>query len=237
MISRIEIPNTIDFAAGETILFDKPSGISSFDVIRKIRKVHFIKKIGHAGTLDPLATGLLILCTGRFTKKINEYQGLPKQYTATMKLGATTASYDTETELEETFKWKHISRNDVEAVIPNFLGDINQVPPVYSAIRVNGERLYKKALRGEKPELKPRKIHIESIEIVKFNLPEIVISVKCSKGTYIRSLVHDMGKALDSGACMTALRRDAIGEFRADNAIDIGLFKELISNPDIEVKQ
>jgi tRNA pseudouridine55 synthase len=213
-----------DFIAGATLLVDKPAGWTSFDVVNKIRYKlkHQLKvkkiKVGHSGTLDPMATGLLVICTGKFTKKLNELQGLPKTYTGTMKLGATTPSYDAETEEQEHFPTDHIDESLIEQARLKFQGDLEQLPPVFSAIKVNGEPLYKKARRGEKVEVEPRDVKIFDFKISRIAVPEVDFYVHCSKGTYIRSLAHDFGRALNSGAYLTALRRTSIGDYDISQA-------------------
>ncbi len=213
-----------NFTAGATLLVDKPQGWTSFDVVNKIRyklkrklKVKKIK-VGHSGTLDPMATGLLIICTGKATKQLAEYQGLTKCYTGTLHLGAATPSYDAETEVEEVFPVHHITPEMLETARRRFLGDIEQVPPVFSAIKVDGQPLYKKARKGESVQIDPRRVHIYDFRFTRIALPEVDFVVKCSKGTYIRSLAHDLGKALDSGAYLTALRRTRVGDFRIEDA-------------------
>jgi len=216
-----------DYRAGATLLVDKPIGWTSFDVVskirNKIRKRLGVKKIkvGHAGTLDPMATGLLIICTGKFTKKLGEFQQLPKVYTGTLRLGATTPSYDAETEVDEEFPTDHIDPGLLEQARRSFLGDIDQIPPMFSAIKVDGQPLYKKARKGERIDIAPRPVHIASFELTRIDLPEVDFEVTCSKGTYIRSLVHDFGKAVRSGAYLTALRRMAIGPYTVNEAWDL----------------
>ncbi len=213
-----------NFQTGETLLIDKPLGWTSFDVVNKVRytikhKLGVKKiKVGHAGTLDPLATGLLIVCTGKFTKKINEYQGLPKIYTGSLTLGATTPSYDKETAIDATFPIEHIDSQLLEKARQQFLGDIQQFPPMFSAIKVDGVALYKQARRGKKVEVKARPVHIFDFDFTKIELPEIAFEVNCSKGTYIRSLAYDLGKALDSGAYLSSLCRTKIGNFKLEDA-------------------
>ncbi|MGS2740777.1 tRNA pseudouridine(55) synthase TruB [Sinomicrobium sp. M5D2P17] len=214
-----------DFKNGEILLIDKPLHWSSFQAVNKIkwaiRKKYSLKKIkvGHAGTLDPLATGLLIICTGKFTKKIPELQGQIKEYTGSFTLGATTPSYDLETTTDHTFPTEHITEELIYNTTSQFIGDIDQVPPVFSAIKKDGKRLYEHARKGETVEIASRKIHISKFEITAIDLPEISFRVVCSKGTYIRSLAHDFGKALGSGAHLSSLRRTGIGEYRADNSV------------------
>jgi tRNA pseudouridine55 synthase len=212
-----------DFAAGEVLLINKPYRWTSFDVVGKLRNSFKpVKlKVGHAGTLDPLATGLLIICTGKFTKKIDEYQAQEKEYTGTMVLGATTPSYDLETEVDNTFDISTITDDQIRNNCAQFTGEISQFPPAHSAIKVDGERSYMKARRGEVSELKSRDVTISEFEITRIELPEIDFRVVCSKGTYIRSLVHDFGKTLNNGAYLSGLRRTRIGEFRIEDAYEI----------------
>ncbi len=224
-----------DFLNGQILLIDKPLEWSSFQAVNAlkwaIRKKFNLKKfkIGHAGTLDPLATGLLIICTGKFTKKIPELQGQVKEYTGTFTLGATTASYDMETEVDQTFPTDHITHELIQASTKQFLGEIEQVPPVFSALRKNGKRLYEYAREGIEVEIKSRKIEIFEFEITQITMPKVHFRVVCSKGTYIRSLAHDFGKSLQSGAYLTALRRTKIGDFNVINAVTPMVFKENLS--------
>lgn len=212
-----------NFAEGEMLLINKPITWTSFDVVGKIRNSFkpLKLKVGHAGTLDPLASGLLIICTGKFTKKIDEYQAQEKEYTGTMVLGAGTPSYDMETEVDETFDISHITEDMIKANTAQFIGDLEQFPPAHSAIKVDGERLYLKARRGENVELKTRSVSIREFEITRIELPEIDFRVVCSKGTYIRSLVHDFGRALDNVAYLSALRRTKSGDYHVDNAFEV----------------
>lgn len=213
-----------NYQEGAVLLVDKPKEWTSFDVVNKIR--HKLKKrlkvkkikVGHAGTLDPMATGLLIICTGRATKTIQSYQGLYKVYTGTMKIGATTPSFDAETAEDGHFPIDHIDEVLIEQARRQFLGTIEQVPPMFSAIKVDGQPLYKRARKGETIEVQPREVHIYEFELTRIELPEIDFRVKCTKGTYIRALANDFGKALRSGAYLTALRRTAIGEYQVDDA-------------------
>lgn len=213
-----------DFLAGEMLLINKPKGWTSFDVVNKIRftlrKLLQSKsiKVGHAGTLDPMATGLLIVCTGKATRSIDSYQALNKTYTGTMMLGAVTPSYDAETEVAERFPFGHISPELLESTRLQFVGQILQTPPMFSAIKVDGQPLYKKARKGESIAVEPRLITIERFEITRSALPEIDFEVQCSKGTYIRSLAYDFGKALGSGAYLSALCRTAIGPYQLKDA-------------------
>lgn len=212
-----------DFAAGELLLVNKPYRWTSFDVVGKIRNAFkpLKLKVGHAGTLDPLATGLLIICTGKMTKQIDTFQAEEKEYTGTMILGATTPSYDMETEPNQQFDISHITGEQIKANCAQFMGDIQQYPPAHSAIKVDGERLYEKARRGEEVELKARSVQIMVFEITRIELPEIDFRVVCSKGTYIRSLVNDFGKALDNGAYLSRLRRTRSGNFNVADAWEV----------------
>lgn len=214
-----------NFAEGALLLVDKPLGWTSFDVVNKIRwglrKKYGKLKVGHAGTLDPLATGLVIVCIGRWTKEIEKYMGQSKEYVATLQLGATTPSFDLETEINQTYPWQHIDRISFEEVLTRFTGEIDQVPPVYSAVRVDGVRAYEKARKGKRAEMPVRKVYIKEMELLRFEPPRVELRIVCGKGTYIRSLAHDIGQACNSGAYLAALRRTAIGEFRVENANNI----------------
>lgn len=238
------LPLSAHLDEGAMLLVDKPKDWTSFDVVNKIRsriKHHFKLrkiKVGHAGTLDPMATGLLILCTGKETKRLDEYQGLPKEYTGTMTLGATTPSYDAETPVDQVFPTDHITPELLEKVRQSFLGEINQLPPMFSAIKVDGQPLYKKARRGETIELQPRPISIYAFELTRIELPEIGFRVECSKGAYIRSLAFDFGKAVGSGAYLSALRRTAIGPYRVDQAWNLAALTDAIDAlPPVELKR
>ncbi len=217
-----------DYREGELILVDKPIGWTSFQVVNKIRWTlcrHFkIKKlkVGHAGTLDPLATGLLILCTGKKTKAIEEFQGLPKTYTGSMLLGSTTPSFDRETEIDQRFPTDHINKDMLLETTKGFIGDIEQIPPIYSAVKQDGKRLYKIAREGKDTEIRPRRVMVESFEITGIHDDlKVDFKVVCGKGTYIRSLVHDFGKALESGAHLTNLKREAIGSYQLKDALSV----------------
>ena len=212
-----------DFAAGELLLVNKPYQWTSFDVVGKLRNSFkpLKLKVGHAGTLDPLATGLLIICTGKMTKQIDTFQAEEKEYTGTMILGATTPSYDMETEADERFDISHITEDQIKDACHQFVGDIQQYPPAHSAIKIDGERLYEKARRGEEVELRLRNVTISEFEITRIALPEIDFRVVCSKGTYIRSLVNDFGKALNSGAYLSALRRTRSGNYKIADAWEV----------------
>ena len=223
-----------DFKNGQVLLIDKPLEWTSFQAVNKIRwhiKQRFkIKKIkvGHAGTLDPLATGLLIICTGKQTKQIDTYQGQIKEYTGTFTLGATTPSYDLETEINKTFATEHITEKLLHNTTQHFIGDIQQKPPIFSAIKKDGKRLYELARKGETTEINTRTVRIQEFEITNISLPKVDFRVVCSKGTYIRSLAYDFGKALHSGAHLSALRRTKIGSFSVENALSIdGFIKNL----------
>lgn len=221
---------TYDFTGGEILLFDKELEWTSFDVVNKIRyhlcQMMGIKKlkVGHAGTLDPLATGLVILCTGKATKKIEELQLGEKEYIATLKLGATTPSFDLETEEDSQSDIKQLTRQSFEAILPQFIGEIEQVPPIFSAVKVKGKRAFNYARNGEDVKLKAKTIVIKSIEIESFNLPEVKLRVMCGKGTYIRSLARDIGVALKCGAYLTGLERTRIGEYKIEDAFTVDFF-------------
>ena len=228
---------TLDaYQEGRVLLIDKPLNWTSFQVVNKIRwliKQQFnIKKIkvGHAGTLDPLATGLLILCTGKFTKKIETYQAQVKEYTGTITLGATTPSYDLESEIDQKFDISEISEADILKNTQQFLGKIQQQPPIFSALKQNGKRLYEYAREGSKIEIPSRAVTITEFEITKIELPCIEFRIVCGKGTYIRSLAHDFGKSLNNGAHLSGLRRTKIGEFRVEDAISVLEFERLFKN-------
>jgi len=215
----MEQDTTYDFLAGAVLLVNKPKTWTSFDVVNKIRyalrsRLNVKKiKVGHAGTLDPMATGLLIICTGKATKKLNDFQGLPKAYSGTILLGATTPSYDAETEEDATFPTEHITPELLETARKEFLGTIEQIPPIFSAIKVDGVRAYKSARKGKTIEMKSRTVEIMDFKFTRVELPEVDFTVTCSKGTYIRSLAYDLGKALGSGGYLTALHRDLIGDY------------------------
>jgi len=231
------IMETLDtYQEGRVLLIDKPLNWTSFQVVNKIRwliKQQFsIKKIkvGHAGTLDPLATGLLILCTGKFTKKIETYQAQVKEYTGAITLGATTPSYDLESEIDEKFDISGISEADILKNTQQFLGEIQQQPPIFSALKKNGKRLYEYAREGSKIEIPSRAVTIKEFEITKIELPCIEFRIVCGKGTYIRSLAHDFGRSLNNGAHLSGLRRTKIGEFRVEDAISVLEFEKFIKS-------
>ena len=220
---------SFDFSEGEILLFDKPLGWTSFDVVNKVRYVTKAKKVGHAGTLDPLATGLLIVCTGKFTKKIQEIQYKEKEYVGGMILGGSTPSYDLETEVNQTFDISHITEKMISETAKKFTGNIQQAPPLYSAKNINGERAYRKARRGETAVMELKEVSVPEFEITKIALPEVMFRVVCSTGTYIRSLVHDLGFALNSGAYLSSLSRTRIGGHKLQDAWQLADFVEHIN--------
>ena len=215
--------NIQEFADGQLLLVNKPYKWTSFDVVGKIRNAFkpLKLKVGHAGTLDPLATGLLIICTGKMTKQIDTFQAEEKEYTGTMVLGATTPTYDLESEPENILDVSHLSDEEIKAACAPFTGDIQQYPPAHSAIKIDGERLYEKARRGEEVELRLRNVTISEFVITRIELPEVDFRVVCSKGTYIRSLVNDFGAALKAGAYLSTLRRTRSGNYRIENAHEV----------------
>ena len=225
-----------EYLDGQILLIDKPLHFTSFQAVNKLKwalinKLNLPKKfkIGHAGTLDPLATGLLLVCTGKFTKRISELQGQAKEYTGTFYIGATTPSYDLETEIDQNFPIAHINESLIHETIKQFLGEIDQKPPIYSAIKKDGIRLYEHARAGETIEIASRKTTIHEFEITRIALPEIDFRVVCSKGTYIRSLAFDFGKAMQSGSHLTALRRTKIGDYDVKNGLDVIAFEESLT--------
>lgn len=231
MISTVE-----DYQNGKIILVEKPLHWTSFQAVNKLKyllinKVGLPKKfkIGHAGTLDPLATGLLLICTGKFTKRISELQGQIKEYTGTFFIGATTPSYDLETEIDVIFPIEHIGEVLIMKTVKQFLGEIDQKPPIFSAIKKDGKRLYESARAGIEVEIASRKTTVYEFEITRIALPEIDFRISCSKGTYIRSIAFDFGKAMQSGAHLTALRRTKIGDYDVKNAINISIFEEALN--------
>lgn len=229
---------TYDFSGGEVLLIDKPSGWTSFDVVNKIRyMIRFevgIKKIkvGHAGTLDPLATGLLLVCVGNATKRIHEFTGLDKEYTGTFFIGATTPSFDLETETDQYFDTDHITKEMICKATEAFTGPIQQVPPAYSAIKIDGTRSYRHARKNRDVNIPARDVIIHEFEILSAGIPETSFRVLCSKGTYIRSLANDFGKYLSSGAYLQSLRRTSIGPYHISQAMTLDTFKQQISNPE-----
>lgn len=225
-----------DFKSGQVLLIDKPLKWTSFQVVNKlrwtIRQAFNLKKIkvGHAGTLDPLATGLLVICTGKMTKQIDTFQGQEKEYTGTFTIGSTTPSYDLETEINNSFATEHITEELVHETTKQFTGDIEQFPPIFSAIKKDGKRLYEFARAGEDVEIKARQVSVSEFEITRIAMPQVDFRVVCSKGTYIRSLAYDFGKALGSGAHLSALRRTKIGDFEVKNAISPEEFVDSLHN-------
>ncbi len=218
---------TYDFAAGEILLLDKPLHWTSFDVVKKVRNIIREKKVGHAGTLDPLATGLLILCTGKFTKRIDEIQGQEKEYTGTIILGKVTPSYDYETEVTQTCDISHLTPEAIKAAAATFVGTIEQVPPIYSAVMVEGKRAYNLARQGKAAELKPRTITIHAFDITDITGDAVSFRVVCTKGTYIRSLAHDVGATLGCGAFLGSLVRTRIGAYTLEDALTIDDVQEI----------
>ncbi len=225
--------NAEDYLNGQILLIDKPLNWTSFQAVNKLKYALINKlglpkkfKIGHAGTLDPLASGLLIVCTGKFTKRITEIQSQAKEYTGTFNIGATTPSYDLETEIDGTFSISHIDESLIHETVKKFIGEIDQKPPIYSAIKKDGVRLYEHARAGETVEIATRKTTIYEFEITRIDLPEIDFRVVCSKGTYIRSLAFDFGKALNSGAFLSVLRRTKIGDYSVENATNVLNFED-----------
>lgn len=221
-------PSMEFFLSGEVILIDKPLRWTSFDAVKKVRILTGVSKVGHAGTLDPLATGLLIICTGKFTKKINEYMGMEKEYTGSFTLGATTPTCDLESE-PSGFKEINVSEEDIYNTTKKFTGEIMQVPPIHSAIKKEGKPVYLLARKGKEVELEPRRITISSFEITKIELPRLEFRVVCSTGTYIRSLANDFGAALGTGAYLSSLRRTRIGGFSVEDALSPQQFEQKIS--------
>lgn len=230
----------MDFKKGEILYFDKPYGWTSFGLVAKVRYALCKKlgvkklKVGHAGTLDPLATGVLVLCTGKATKLIPELQAHTKEYVATIRLGATTPSFDLEKGIDAVYPTEHITQALVEETLKKFIGEIYQVPPVFSACKVNGDRAYDLARKGEAVELQPKLLVIDELELLRCELPEIEVRVVCSKGTYIRALARDIGEALNSGAHLTALRRTRVGTVRVEDCLQLDSFQEWLDNQTID---
>lgn len=229
----------MDFISGEILLIDKPLGWTSFDAVKRVRgaltrrmKVKKLK-VGHAGTLDPLATGVMVICTGRATKRIDELQAGVKEYIATLALGATTPSFDLETEIDATYPIDHITSELVEETLRKFHGTIQQVPPAFSAVKIDGQRAYKMARKGQTPELKAKTLVIDDIELLQYAQDQITLRIVCSKGTYIRALARDIGEALNSGAHLTALRRTRVGDFTIDKCISVDDAAAMIRDVDI----
>ena len=219
-----------EYLDGAVLYIDKPLTWTSFDVVNKIRKSlrHHLGiqkiKVGHAGTLDPLASGLVIICTGKATKQIMQYQDMDKAYTAQVRLGATTPSFDLETDVDLTFPWEHITPEKIEQALVQLSGDQEQMPPLYSAKSVDGKRAYAMARKGKTVELKPQQVHISLLKLLSAELPDLSLQIDCSKGTYIRSLARDLGTMLESGAHLTGLRRTRIGPYQVDQAISVENF-------------
>ena len=224
---------------GEILYIDKPLHWSSFDAVKRVRGIMARRlkikkmKVGHAGTLDPLATGVMIVCTGRATKRIDELQAHTKEYVATIALGATTPSYDLETEIDATYPTEHITREMVEETLKKFTGRIEQVPPAFSACKIDGKRAYKMARKGKEVELKAKILVIDEIEILEYSQQSIVVRVVCSKGTYIRALARDIGAALNSGGHLTALRRTRVGDVKVEDCLTVDQAVEMLNNIDI----
>ncbi len=232
----MNINESTDFLEGEVLLFNKPLYWTSFDLVKKvknlIRNTYGYKKIkvGHAGTLDPLADGLLIICTGKRTKTIDTLQDMIKEYVATIKLGESTPSFDLETEVDKKFPVQHITEELVKSLLESKLGEQDQIPPTFSAKHVNGKRAYEYARKGIDIELKPKRISYFELELLDFNMPYLKVRISCSKGTYVRSFARDMGKWLDSGAHLTSLTRTYIGEYNLEDAISIENFEQMLSS-------
>ena len=233
----------INYIEGHTLLINKPLRWTSFDVVKKIRNtlrtaLQLKKiKVGHAGTLDPLADGLLIVCTGKFTKRINEFQAQEKEYSAEFTLGATTPSFDLETEVNETFDYNHITEDMLKITAESLTGNILQTPPIYSAIKQDGKRLYEHARKGEDVKIKERMVHVSKFEIIKVEMPKVHVRIVCSKGTYIRSLAHSFGKNLNNGAHLSQLTRTRIGNFQLSKAIGIQEFIDSLSKINNQVSE
>ena len=228
MLTFAAMQSTNTFEQGKVLLINKPLNWTSFDVVRKVRNLVKIKKVGHAGTLDPLATGLLIICTGKFTKRINEFMAREKEYTGSFTLGATTPTYDLESEPDNFKPFNHLTVDEIKKATSQFTGEIMQVPPAHSAIKQQGKRVYELARQGKEVVLEPRKLLISEFEITDIALPVVSFRVVCSTGTYIRSLAHDFGQALGCGAYLSSLCRTRIGEFKNENAMSMEEFEKTI---------
>lgn len=226
----------MDFISGEIIGIDKPLGWTSFDAVKRLRgaiqrRLRVKKfKVGHAGTLDPLATGVLIVCTGRATRRIETLQNGTKEYVAEITLGATTPSFDLETEIDATYPWEHITEEKIREILPRFTGRVMQVPPVFSAVKVDGKRAYNLARKGKDIELAAKPLEIKEIEILGYDAPRLTLRIVCSKGTYIRALARDIGEALGSGGHLTALRRTRVGDITIDDCLTVDKAVDIISN-------
>ena len=233
----------MDFLEGQVLLINKPLRWTSFDVVKKIRNTlrTFLNikkiKVGHAGTLDPLADGLLIVCTGKFTKRINEFQNQEKEYTAEFTLGATTPSFDLETEVDQHFPTEHITKDMIQTAAKSLTGSLLQTPPIYSAVKQDGKRLYEHARKGEVVKVKERMVHVSAFEITNIQMPKVNVRITCSKGTYIRSLAQSFGQELKSGAHLSQLTRSRIGNFNLSQAIDIQEFTESFSSENNQPSQ
>lgn len=230
----------MDFITGEIIGIDKPYGWTSFDAVKRVRgaiqrRLNIKKfKVGHAGTLDPLATGVLIICTGKATREIERFQNGTKEYVAELRLGATTPSFDLETEVDATYQWEHITKERVLEILPSFVGDVMQVPPIFSAVKVDGKRAYNLARKGKDVELKAKALKIDEIELMELEGDKLTLRIVCSKGTYIRALARDIGQALDSGAHLTGLRRTRVGDISISDCVSIDKAIEIIEKGPIE---
>ncbi len=222
--------SSLDFQSGEVLLADKPAGWSSFKVVHKIRKASGVKKVGHAGTLDPFATGLLILCTGKKTKEINNYQSLKKTYTGIILLGKTSPSMDLETGITKELPVEGITGDDILKVRDLFIGNIMQIPPMYSAVKFQGKSLYKFARKGKSVKREPREVIVSEFEIIKVALPKVYFKIVCSKGTYVRVIANDFGQKLGCGGILSSLRRTKIGDYLVENAINIDEFVEKLND-------
>lgn len=234
------LENQPKFVSGKLLLIDKDLNWTSFDAVNKLRyeikrKLNLKKiKVGHAGTLDPLATGLLIICTGKFTKKLNELQGLTKEYTGTITLGATTPSYDLETEIDKSYDISSLKEENIIKTAQSFIGSSLQTPPIYSAKRIDGKKAYEMARKGEDVKMKQQEVVIDEFEITTINLPNVDFRIVCSKGTYIRSIAHDFGKKLNNGAHLSTLRRTKIGDYNVSDALTVSQFIEELKEESIE---
>lgn len=237
------VKNRMNYIDGEILYLDKPYGWTSFDVVKRIRgeltrRMHCKKlKVGHAGTLDPLATGVMIICTGRATKQIDTLQAGVKEYVATIALGSTTPSFDLETEIDATYPTSHITRELVEQTLQRFTGTINQIPPAYSACKINGERAYQIARRGDQVEIKPKTLVIDTIELLEYSQQQITVRIVCSKGTYIRALARDIGQTLESGAHLTGLRRTRVGQIDIAQCLSPAEMVNLIKESPVEMPE
>lgn len=230
----------MDYISGEILVIDKPYRWTSFDAVKRLRGAVQRRlnakrfKVGHAGTLDPLATGVLLVCTGRATKRIAELQEGMKEYVAEITFGATTPSYDLEKEIDATYPWEHITPELIAETLPKFQGHVMQVPPVFSAVKVDGKRAYNYARKGKEVEIKAKPLEIKELEVLDWEAPKLTLRVLCSKGTYIRALARDLGEAMNSGAHLTALRRTRVGDYTIDNAMSLDQALELIKDGPVE---